>query len=120
MTNSTTNLAAFLKGRIAEMPVPAPTGSLLASPLFQMILRGDAKLPLDRVEEVATALACDVRYLFCLSLRQFYHEKAACIFEKMFTDPVTDAETIWLNEIRFAADGAEPRSPPSGACFGAI
>ncbi|MGO7655515.1 hypothetical protein ACC679_11255 [Rhizobium ruizarguesonis] len=112
MTNSIINLVAFLKGRIAEMSVPTPTGSFLASPLFHMVLRGDAKLPLDRVEEVASALDCDVQRLFRLAARQFYDEAAIFLLERMLGTPMTNEEQKWLHEIRSAADGAV--AEPSG------
>ncbi|MBY5746146.1 hypothetical protein HFO28_21505 [Rhizobium leguminosarum] len=111
MTNSTLNLVAFLKGRMAEMSVPAPAGSFLASPLFHMVLRGDAKLPLDRVEEVASVIRVDGGQLFRLAARQFYDEDAIRLFERMLGTPMTKEEQKWLNEIRSAADS--PVGEPS-------
>ncbi|MBY5439339.1 hypothetical protein [Rhizobium leguminosarum] len=110
MTNSAINLVAHLNERIAEMSVPVPTDSFLASPLFHMVLRGDVKLPLDRVEEVASVIGVDVRQLFRLAARQFYDEAAICLFERMLGTPMTNEEQKWLHEIRSAADGpvAEP------------
>lgn len=109
MNNSTSVLVDFLKARLSETEVPAGEGSILTSPLFQMILRGDAKLPLDRVEEVATALGCDDRQqLFRLAMRQFYDEEAVCLFERMLAFRVSKTEQMWLHEIRSASEKPVP------------
>lgn len=107
MTSRASSLVSFLNGRMSEVPVP-PEG-FLANTLFQMILRGDVKLPLDRVEEVALVLGVDARQLFRLAARQFYDEEAICLFERMF-GTLTNEEQKWLREVRSAADGhvAEP------------
>ncbi|MDK1488645.1 hypothetical protein QN219_01020 [Sinorhizobium sp. 7-81] len=107
MNNSTSVLVDFLKARLSEIEVPVGEGSILSSPLFQTILRGDAKLPLDRVEEVATALGYDDRQqLFRLAMRQFYDEEAICLFERMLGTPMTNEEQMWLHEIRSASEKA--------------
>ncbi len=110
--NRTIDLVAFLKMRIAEVSVPVPSGSVLASPLFHLVLRGEAKLPLDRVEETAAVLGCDARQLFRLAARQFYDEEAIRLFERMLGTPMTKEEQKWLHEIRSTAEGpvAEPSS----------
>lgn len=112
MNNSTSILVDFLKARLSETEVQAGEVSILTSPLFHMVLRGDAKLPLDRVEDVAEPLGCDKRELFRLAMLQFYTEDAVRLFEKMLTDHVTEAEKMWLHEIRSAAVG-EVREPGS-------
>lgn len=98
MNNNMSVLVDFLKARLSEIEVPVGEGSMLSSPLFQMILRGDAKLPLDRVEEVAAILDCDKRQLFRLAMLQFYTEDAIRLFEKMLTDRVTETEKMWLTK----------------------
>ncbi|MEQ1403592.1 hypothetical protein ABK249_01485 [Neorhizobium sp. Rsf11] len=112
MTGSTINLVAFLQKQIAEMSVPASSESYLVSPLFQLILRGEAKLPLDRVEQVARAMGVDIQLLFRLAMRQFYDEESVSLFERMLRTPVTHEEQQWLDAIRSAADG--PVAEPSG------
>ncbi|MBY5917742.1 hypothetical protein HFO77_25450 [Rhizobium leguminosarum] len=110
MTNRTSNLVSLLNDRVSGALVPS--GSFVTGSLFQMILRGDAKLPLDRVEEVASAIGADVRQLFRLAARQFYDEDAIRLFERMLDTPMTNEEQMWLKEIRSAAIG--PVSAPSG------
>ncbi|GAA2864910.1 hypothetical protein GGQ99_001624 [Aminobacter niigataensis] len=110
MTSRASSLVSFLSGRMSEVPVPPE--SFLAGSLFQMILRGDVKLPLDRVEEVALVLGVDARQLFRLAARQFYDEEAICLFERMFGASMTNEEQKWLHEIRSAAEGhvSEPNA----------
>ena len=110
MTDSTTTLTGFLKMHLSELQAPAHEEGVLGDRIFQMVLGGYAKLPLDRVEEVAMALGCDARQLFRLAARQFYDKKALCLFERMLGTPMTNEEQDWLHEIRSAADGpvAEP------------
>jgi len=110
MTDRNFNLVSLLNDRMSAAPVPP--GGFLASKLFHMILRGDAKLPLDRVEEVASLIGTDARQLFRLAARQFYEEEAICLFERMLGTPISNEEQKWLDEIRSAADG--PVAEPSG------
>ncbi|MBX5256876.1 MULTISPECIES: hypothetical protein [unclassified Rhizobium] len=117
MTNSTIKLVAHLKERIAKMSVPVPSESFLASPLFQMVLRGDAKLPLHCVEEVASVIGADVRQLFRLAARQFYDEDAIRLFERMLGTPMTNEEQKWLHEIRSGADGPVDELSSTARCI---
>ncbi|KOF16036.1 hypothetical protein AC244_21770 [Ensifer adhaerens] len=109
-----TNLSIweFLNERRLEVTPTASKESFLESRLFQMVLSGDAKLPLDLVEEVAELMGCDKHQLFRMAMRQFYDDKAISLFERMLGSPVTDEEQKWLHEIRSAVDG--PVSAPSG------
>ncbi|MGR9202830.1 hypothetical protein ACU8OG_02575 [Rhizobium leguminosarum] len=103
-------IGVFLAERFSETANVVGEGSFLNSKIFEVILQGDARLPLDRVEEVALALGCDARQLFRLAMRQFYDEESICLFERMLGKPITNEERMWLNVIRSAADGpvAEP------------
>ncbi|WP_037436330.1 hypothetical protein [Sinorhizobium fredii] len=103
---SASAIVDFLKPKVAETNVPEDEGGFLQSQLFTLILSGNAKLPLDRVEDVAKLLGCDKRQLFRLALLQFYTEDAVRLLENMLANPITDAEKMWLNEIRSAAAGA--------------
>lgn len=85
-------LADFLKERLLKTASVVGEGSFLKSKLFGIILRGDARLPLDRVEEVALTLGCDARQLFRLAMRQFYEEESICLFERMLGTPITNEE----------------------------
>lgn len=105
-------LADFLKSGSSAAQVQADEVGFCGTPLFAMVLQGGAKLPLDRVEEVADRLRCDKHELFRLAMRQFFDDTAICLFERMLAQPVSDDEQMWLDEIRSAATG--PVSAPSG------
>jgi hypothetical protein len=110
MNNGENTVAIFLKQRLLEIQGATREDSFANSKFLELILRSDAKLPLDRVEETAAVLGCDVRQLFRLAARQFYDEEAIRLFERMLGTPMTKEEQKWLHEIRSAADGpvAEP------------
>ena len=108
MNINTALLLNFLRERFAKKDASAGDDSWLASPMFDMIMRGEAKLPLERVEEVALALGCDPRQLARLALHQFYDAATLMLFEKMLADPLTGAERIWLQELRSVANGPVP------------
>lgn len=106
MNISENTVANFLKQRLLGIQGAAREDSFANSKFLELILRGDAKLPLDRVEEAALALDCDARRLFRLAMRQFYDEESICLFERMLRTPITNEEQKWLNVIRSAAEGA--------------
>lgn len=112
MNTGENSVADFLKERVGKTDGIESDSKFLEGKIFEMVLRGDAKLSLDRVEEVALALDCDARQLFRLAAGQFYDEDALCLFERMLGPPLTDHEQIWLNVIRSANEG--PVLAPSG------
>ncbi|MGO8134371.1 hypothetical protein ACC730_38310, partial [Rhizobium ruizarguesonis] len=63
------SITEFLKERRLEITPSKSAESFLDSRHFQMILSGGAKLPLDRVEEVADRLGCDKHELFRMAMR---------------------------------------------------
>lgn len=105
-------VAVFLKERILENNGSMGDNSFADSKFFELILRGEAKLPLDRVEEVADLLDCDKHQLFRMAMHQFYDEKAIALLERMLGVPMTAEEQKWLHVVRSAADG--PVAEPSG------
>lgn len=106
------DLAEFLKAQLATFHLEERTSGFVGSRFFEMVIRGEAKLPLDRVEEVAGLLGCDRRKLFRLAMRQFYEEDSISLIERMFCGSVTDEEQKWLDAIRSAEDG--PVAEPNG------
>ncbi|PJI45125.1 MAG: hypothetical protein CTR54_03955 [Rhizobium sp.] len=104
------DLVEFLKAQLAAIDLEEKSYGFLGGRFLEMVIRGEAKLPLDRVEEVADLLGCDRRKLFRLSMRQFYDEDAISLFERMFW--VSDEEQKWLDAIRSAEDG--PVAEPNG------
>lgn len=106
------DLVEFLKAQLAAIHLEERSSGFVGSRFFEMVIRGEAKLPLDRVEEVADLLGCDGRKLFRLAMRQFYDEDVIGLFERMFCGSVTDEEQKWLDAIRSAEDG--PVAEPNG------
>lgn len=106
------SIAEFLNARCRELGPSMHAESFVDSRHFRVVLSGDAKLPLDRVEEVADRLECDKHDLFRLAMRQFFDDSAIGLFERMFARPLSDEEQMWLDEIRSAVTG--PVSAPSG------
>lgn len=106
-----TSIYQFLNDQRLAVTQVENTGTFLDTRLFQMIRSGDAKLPLDRVEEVADLLNCDKHELFRMAMRQFYDDKAISTFERMLATPLTSEEQEWLHVIRSASDG--PVAKPS-------
>lgn len=80
--------------------------------LLQLVLNGKAKLPLDKVEDVAAFIGCDAQGLFRLPLQQFYHDDNIQLLERMFGEPERNpAEEAWLSLIRRAT--GRRLKPPS-------
>jgi hypothetical protein len=78
--------------------------------LLRLVLHGNAKLPLDKVTDVAALIGCDARGLFRVALAQFYSSGTIQLLEHMLAPPErTAAEEAWLCLIRHAAgEGLEP------------
>ncbi|WP_181171715.1 XRE family transcriptional regulator, partial [Mesorhizobium sp. B2-6-7] len=76
--------------------------------LRAMIKGGTAKLPLDRVSALATALACDPVMLFQLAIAQLGGDTTELAVRQIFGTPVTENEVAWLEEIRRASDQTNP------------
>ncbi|MBP2486021.1 hypothetical protein JOH50_001748 [Rhizobium leguminosarum] len=112
MNTGENRVAHFLNERLVEADSIEGESKFLDSKLFKMVLLGNAKLPLDLVEEAALALHCDARQLFRMAAGQFYDEDAICLFERMLGPPLTNEEQMWLKEIRSANGGHV--SAPSG------
>ena len=74
---------------------------------LQLILDGEARLPLDRVRDVAHAFDCDPRFLFRLTLHQIMPDAHAV--DELLGPCVTRNEIAWLEFIRAASDYADPR-----------
>jgi len=104
------SLTDFLTERYRLVEHTHDSVSFLGTRLFKMILAEDAKLPLDRVEEVANLLDCDRGQLFRMAMRQFYDNQSISNFEKMLSNPLSENEQQWLDLIR-SASGDEVAAP---------
>lgn len=87
-----------------------PSGS--PERVLRLVLDSNAKLPLDRVTDVAALVGCDARGLFRLALMQFYSDDTIQLLERMLGQRERNAaEEAWLSLIRHAAgDGLKPPS----------
>lgn len=99
------SLTDYLVERYRLVEQTDNSASFLGTRLFKMILSGDAKLPLDRVEEVANLLDCDSRHLFRMAMHQFYDKESVSMFELMLSNPLSQFEQQWLDLIRSASGG---------------
>lgn len=99
------SITEYLNKRHRAVAQSDSSGGFLGTRLFQLILSGDAKLPLDRVEETAALLGCDKHELFRVAMRQFYDEQTISEFEKMLGCSISNEERQWLDVIRSASDG---------------
>ena len=104
------SLTDFLMERYRLVAQTDNSASFLGTRLFKIILAGDAKLPLDRVEEVADLLDCDRHHLFRLAMRQFYDKVSVSMFERMLSNPLSENEQQWFDVIR-SASGDEVAAP---------
>lgn len=55
--------------------------------VVRLVIGGKAKLPLDKVAEVAAMLKCDERALFRVALAQFYNSETIALIERMLGPP---------------------------------
>ena len=99
---------------VAAGLAPERLHGLSGSPehLLRLVLDGNAKLPLDKVANVAALIGCDARGLFRVALAQFYSNDTIQLLEHMLAPPErAPAEEAWLSLIRRAAgEGLEPPS----------
>ncbi len=109
-----TALVKFLDRRILEMK--PKTQSEMAfeagfknANVLSMIRSGAAKLPLDRVPALAKAIDCDPAHLLRLALDQTVGSTFAAAIVEILGSPVTVNERAWLDEIRDASEGGDPR-----------
>lgn len=79
------HLAALMTSAGLNMNLDGPSNSTVH--LVRLLLDGKAKLPLDKVAEVAVMLKCDERALFRVALAQFYNSETIALIERMLGAP---------------------------------
>ncbi len=107
------NLAAFIAKRVLELrpksQIDIAQEAGFQNPNFiSMLKNGAAKLPLDRVLALATALDCDPKRLFLLAIQQAGYETEQTAIADIFGTVVTRNEVIWLEELRDASGRSDP------------
>ncbi|THV23059.1 hypothetical protein [Peteryoungia ipomoeae] len=85
-----------------------PSGS--PERLVRLVLDGTAKMPLDKVPDVAAMLCCDAKALFRVALTQFYSAETIALMERMLGSQERSAgEAAWVSFIRrMAPDDIQP------------
>lgn len=110
-----TDLVPYLTRRILELK-PKKTqaeialqAGFVAVNMMSMVKSGAAKLPFDRVPDLADALEYDRAYLMLLALEQAVGKTAAAAIVEVFGTPVTTNERQWLEELRDVSGKSDPR-----------
>ena len=108
-------LAKYIERRVLELK-PKKSQLQIASEagfvnpnMITMVKSGSVKLALDRVPSMSRALDCDPAYLMRLALEQAEGDTATQAIIEIFGTPITSNELGWLQEIREASDGSDPR-----------
>ena len=108
-----TRLAAYIAKRVLELrpkkqkEIAREAG--FANPnIITMFKQGSAKVPLDRVPQLAAALECDPRYLFRLALEQEGIETQRAAINDVFGTVVSRNEVAWIEQIREASGHSDP------------
>ncbi|SEN59211.1 hypothetical protein SAMN05216227_10186 [Pseudorhodobacter antarcticus] len=79
------------------------------SNMITQLKQGSTKIALDRVPGLAKALEVDPALLMRLTLEQSVGKTSAAALIACFGSPVTANEQGWLDELRDASDGSDPR-----------
>ena len=109
-----TQLAHYMRHRVKELrgmksqaDIAEEAGFVNAN-MISILKNGAAKLPLDRVPDMARALECDERRLFMMAIQQHGHESTRGAIERIFGTIVTANEVTWITELRDASDHSDP------------
>ena len=111
----TSRLAKLVERRVLELAPKKAQRDIAMEAGFRnpnvlsMIKSGSTKLALDRVPAMAKALEIDPKHLFVLALEQAGFETTRAAIGDIFAAVVTDNEADWIEELREASDGSDPR-----------
>lgn len=81
--------------------------------IIYMFMRGEAKVPLDIVPQLAQILECDAAQLFVLALEQYFQPATFRELNDLFLDGLTENERGWVSLIREVSEGADPAITPA-------
>ena len=76
--------------------------------MITMLKQGSARVPLDRIPQLAAALECDPRFLFRLALEQDGLKSQSAAIDEIFGEIVSRNEVSWIHEIRDASGHNDP------------
>jgi hypothetical protein len=112
---SDTELVRFLNKRIGELKPRKSQLEISGQAGFRQpnmlanIKNGASRLPLDRVISLAEALECDPARLFQLAIEQQTGKPTRATIQRIFRVLVSENEAEWLEELREASGGSDPR-----------
>ena len=108
-----------LKPRKTQAEIATQAGFTSAN-MMSMLKSGAIRLPLDRVQALATALEVDAGYLMLLALEQMVGDTDAKAIVDILSGAVTRNEMSWIEAIREASDMSDPPLTKRGrtAIFG--
>lgn len=85
------------------------------SSIIYSFISGEAKVPIDRVSDLAGALGCDAGHLFLLALEQWFEPESFGRIREMFRLPLSQNELAWLAAIQKASNETDPQLTPERA-----
>jgi hypothetical protein len=93
---------------LSQDDLQGPSGS--PERLVRLVLEGTAKMPLEKVSDVAAMLKCDDRALFRVALTQFYSAGTVALLERMLGPQERSAGAdAWVSFVRSVApDDVQP------------
>jgi hypothetical protein len=108
-----------LKPRKTQAEIATQAGFPSAN-MMSMLKSGALRLPLDRVQPLASALEVDAAYLMLLALEQMVGDTDAKAIVDILSGAMTRNEKTWLQAIREASDMSDPPLTKRGrtAIFG--
>ena len=86
-----------------------------SSGILYQFMNGEAKVPLDRVPALAEALRCDPSHLFVLAMEQYFQPTVFEQMRELVIPKISANERGWLDIIRQATQGSDPRVTPAQA-----
>jgi transcriptional regulator with XRE-family HTH domain len=78
--------------------------------MISMFKRGEAKVPLDKIPQLAKALGVDAAHLFRLALEQYWPDQAKLILDIFGRTATENEEAILLKKWRVASRDMDPAS----------
>lgn len=108
-----------LKPRKTQAEIATQAGFTSAN-MISMLKAGSIRLPLDRVQPLASALEVDPAYLMLLALEQMVGDTDAKAIVEILGGAVTRNEMGWIEAIRVASEMVDPPLTKRGrtAIFG--
>lgn len=105
-----------LAGEKTPQQIAAEAG--VASDRVLMLYRmGAARVPLDRVREIAVALDIDPDWLMRLCVEEWMGPEIAQALEQSYAEGLTENERVWLEVLRHSSGGNVPPVTPEGAAM---